>query len=510
MQFYDITKLTPQIFVEGPEGARLHEGVTVTVEDGKVLVTASIPLSRVYLRWAAPAPAGAKILGDAWERAYGDLQWMGLRPERIMPWYMLVSDGSVTHGYGVATGCNSLCSWRLDAFHTELCLDLRCGPDPVELGGRTLHAATLVCREGIAGETPFKAAHRFCARMCPSPRLPQGLIYGSNNWYYAYGVSSHEEILSDARLVAELTEGLEPRPYMVIDDCWQAIRGRQCNAGPWDRGNEAFPDMAGLAADISAMDLIPGIWYRPLTTYEEQPQECLVDRWGGHDASILDPSHPAVLEEVEQITRRLVDWGYRLLKHDFSSADIFGRWGFQMDREMFEGSWHFYDRTRTTAEIILDLYRAIRRGAGDAVIIGCNTVSHLAAGLFELQRTGDDTSGLEWERTRKMGVNTLAFRMPQHGTFYLADADCAGHTGSIPWELNREWIRLLSLSGTPMFFSMDPKKLDEEKKQDLKEAFRTFVSITEPAEPLDWMDTTCPVRWQTQQGEQAFLFPTEV
>ena len=117
---------------------------------------------------------------------------------------------------------------------------------------------------------------------------------------------------------------------------------------------------------------------------------------------------------------------------------------------------------------------------------------------------------MEWARTKKYGINTLAFRMPQHGTFYLADADCAGHTGQIPWELNREWIRLLSLSGTPMFFSMDPKKLDDEKKQDLKEAFRTFVSITEPARPLDWMDTTCPVRWQTQQGEQEFWFPTEI
>jgi len=523
MVFYDITAVLPQIFVQTGErtfpaqqesGVFRWQDVSVELIPGKegadIFVTAErTPISRVWLRWNAPAPGGAKILGDAWERAYGNLQWQGICPERIMPWYMLVSDGHLTHGYGVMTGCSSLCSWRLDGFHTELCLDLRCGPDPVELGGRRLHAATLVCREGMAGETPFEAARVFCARMCPAPRLPEGLIYGSNNWYYAYGDSSHEEILSDAKLVAELTEGLAPRPYMVIDDCWQAVRGRQCNAGPWDRGNEAFPDMAGLARQISEMDLIPGIWYRPLTTYEERPRECLVDRWGGHDASILDPSHPAVLEEVERITARLVAWGYRLLKHDFSSADIFGRWGFQMGREMFEGCWHFHDRTRTTAEIILDLYRAIRRGAGDAVVIGCNTVSHLAAGIFELQRTGD-TSGVEWERTRKMGVNTLAFRMPQHGTFYLADADCAGHTGSIPWDLNREWIRLLSLSGTPMFFSMDPKKLDESMKEDLKEAFRTFVSITEPAQPLDWLDTTCPLRWHTQQGEQEFYFPTEL
>ena len=63
--------------------------------------------------------------------------------------------------------------------------------------------------------------------------------------------------------------------------------------------------------------------------------------------------------------------------------------------------WHFADRTRTTAEIATALYRAIRAGAGDAIVIGCNTFGHLGAGCFDLQRTGDDTSGREWERTRK-------------------------------------------------------------------------------------------------------------
>ena len=37
-------------------------------------------------------------------------------------------------------------------------------------------------------------------------------------------------------------------------------------------------------------------------------------------------------------------------------------------------------------------------------------------------RTGDDTSGRIWERTRRMGVNTLAFRLPQHNAFYHIDA----------------------------------------------------------------------------------------
>ncbi len=124
-----------------------------------------------------------------------------------------------------------------------------------------------------------------------------------------------------------------------------------------------------------------------------------------------------------------------LSKHDFSTFDLLGRWGFEMNSRLTEEGWHFHDQSLTTAEIIRKLYIAIREAAGDAILIGCNTIGHLAAGLVEVQRIGDDTSGREWSRTRKMGVNTLAFRLPQHETFFLADADCVPVTNEIPWEL---------------------------------------------------------------------------
>ena len=63
-----------------------------------------------------------------------------------------------------------------------------------------------------------------------------------------------------------------------------------------------------------------------------------------------------------------------------------------------------------------------------------------------MNRTGDDTNGREWERTRKMGVNTLAFRMIQNGIFYMTDADCVGVMGPVPWSLNRLWLDVLARS----------------------------------------------------------------
>ena len=159
-------------------------------------------------------------------------------------------------------------------------------------------------------------------------------------------------------------------------------------------------------------------------------------------------------------------------------------------------SWSFTDRSKTNAEIILGLYRAIRRGAGDSIIIGCNTFGHLGAGLFELQRTGDDTSGLAWERTRKMGVNTLAFRMPQHEAFFQADADCVGLTRKIPWELNKQWLDVLARSGTPLFISAEPEAVGSEQTEAMKVAFAQ-ASVPQPAgEPVDWMHTTCPRIWR--------------
>src|SRR6185295_14004058 len=142
------------------------------------------------------------------------------------------------------------------------------------------------------------------------------------------------------------------------------------------------------------------------------------------------------------------------------------------------------------------LYAAIREGAGNALLIGCNTVSHLSAGVFDICRIGDDTSGRDWPRTRKMGVNTLAFRGAQHGAFYVADADCVGVTNAVPWNLNRQWLDLLARSGTMLFVSLAPDALGAEQRRDLKDAL-ALAAVSHPlAEPLDWQRSVYPSKWR--------------
>ncbi|MBB3125373.1 alpha-galactosidase [Paenibacillus rhizosphaerae] len=473
-----------------------HVEVTMNLQEpatsrGLYLESKELSVHKIRIRWKHRFTQPVALLGDHWERGYGDMGWYGLQPERVMPWYFMIHDGSLTAGFGVKTGAKSLCYWQVDLDGITLTADVSSGNQGVILGKRILKFAELVQIHGNEETTPYETTQMLCSLMCDNPVMPSAPVYGGNNWYYAYGKSTQEEILKDARFMSRLA-GIEAnRPFMVIDDCWQLGAGVNGNGGPWI-GNRDFPDMAELAYLMKQEGVKPGIWCRPLLTHEKVPQEWVRYTREGH---YLDPSHPGVLEYISQFIGRISDWGYELIKHDFSTYDMFGNWGKDMRSRVNDLNVPLFDRSRTSAEIITGLYRTIKDAAGGSLIIGCNTVGHLAAGLFEIQRTGDDTSGRSWERTRRMGVNTLAFRMPQHGTFFAHDADCVGITREIPWDLNSQWLSLLANSGTPLFVSVSPEEATKEQIEALKQAFARAAKPAKPAIPLDWMYNTCPSQW---------------
>ena len=164
--------------------------------------------------------------------------------------------------------------------------------------------------------------------------------------------------------------------------------------------------------------------------------------------------------------------------------------------------WSFHDRSRTNAEIILDLYQAIRAVAGEEMLIlSCNVVGHLGAGIFDIQRTGDDTSGKIWERTRRMGVNTLAFRIAQHGSFFVVDADCVAITQAVPWQLTQQWLELVAGSGTALFVSPEAAATGSEQKKALAEAFARVTAPGASSAPADWFRSTTPEVWREGAGK---------
>jgi len=460
------------------------------------------------LFWSGPPPSGWKYLGDAWERAYGDLEWKPLDANRVMPWYFLASNGELTHACGVATSPSALCHWTVDGNGITLHLDVRCGGSGVQLGRRRLEVCTVLCRPGRAGETAFAAAQAFCHQMCSRPRLPREPVYGFNDWYCAYGNDTADGFLKDTAFLVSLAPKDRNRPFAVIDEGWEerqpAAKGGQCDM--WDHLDPKFSptlDMPELARRIRAAGACPGLWYRPLLASPGQPQEWRLMR----DANILDPTVPEVRAYLRRTVQRFRGWHYDLVKHDYTSYDLLGKWGMEMGAETTTNGWAFRDRSHTTAEIIRGLYLDLRGAAGkETLLLGCNTIGHLAAGIFELQRVGDDTSGREWDRTRKMGVNSLAFRAPQHGTFFAIDADCVGQVTaeSVPWDKNKQWLDLVAHSGTPLFASFSPDTVSPAQEQALRSAYAAASRPQPLAEPLDWQTECRPTHWRLDGSERRF------
>ena len=517
MKAFDIN--APELIMISETGEWKKDTGRVSVRSGNVVIDAGAPVTGVQLIYSTALSKGSvRIFGDAWERAYGNLEWRGIVPERLMPWYVHISEcdgaGSVESFIGVMTQPAAFVGFRVLKNEVIVDIDTRSGGRAVDLSGRSLNACTLVADfntaigEHAAGgiSSAFEYQRAMLKKLCPSAKLPKQPVYGGNNWYYAYGRSSREEILADAKFISDLAPDQENRPYMVIDDGWQLHHKEQdgCCGGPWT-GNEDYGDTAALAEEMAALGVKPGIWIRPLYMAEEPDPEWITGKIGANWQ--IDPSIPEVIGHVRAIVRDLREQGYKLIKHDFSTFDIFNHWGFQVTgKRMGAGCKMKYD-TRTNAEMIRDLYIAIAEEAGDdCVIIGCNTVSHIAAGLFEIQRTGDDTSGLNWERTRYMGPNTLAMRMPQHRIFYDCDADCAPITPDVPWEKAKLWLDVLGRSGTPLFVSARPGTLNDEQLEAVRNAFAIAAVNCTPSEPLDWQDTTQPCIWKTADGITEYDF----
>lgn len=472
-----------------------HLAIFLTAQTSKV--------KWIKLRWNNLSwDKNVRFLGDAWERGYGDMEWKGMNPNRFMPWYFCAKSEAKSICYGVKVRPSAMCFWQVDSLGMTLFLDVRCGGSGVNLKGRVIKLADVIACE-MRECTSFEAMQEFCGQMCEDPILPKYPVYGSNNWYYAYGKSSESEILADCDYILNLTKDIENKPYMVIDDCWQEHhRLNEYNGGPWTKGNEKFPDMKALAEKLVQKGVRPGIWVRLLLNEDEN----IKNEWRLSHNNCIDPTNPEALNYIKEDIKRICNWGYTLIKHDFSTFDLFGKWGFQMSPLVTDDGWHFYDDSLTSAEVVKLLYKAILDASveasnGETLILGCNTIGHLGAGYMHINRTGDDTSGVDWERTRFMGVNTLAFRLPQHGKFYEIDADCVGIDGGISWSMNKQWADVLAKSGTPLFISVRPNILDETEKQELHEILKVASKQEYHVIPVDWEETTCPEHWQDKDHD---------
>ena len=467
--------------------------ITVKLKGGKdsvslLVQSPTLALQEVQLSWEIPASKNTKILGDAWERTYGDVSWQQISATKKLPWYCIEQNENNTTCFGVKTGCSAICYWRVEENNLELNLDTRNGGNGVFLGTRMLRAADIVTTKNESDENTFATVRRFCKQMCDKPRTVDQPVYGINDWYFAYGNNSADLILQHTSLLAPLATNTSNKPFSVIDDGWST-------GTDYAKPNEKFGDMQKLTGEIEKLGMRPGLWTRPLLARGDENKKLFVPKIN-KERPVLDPTIEENIQRIKKTIALYKQWGFEMVKHDYTTFDIYGKWGFEMNDAMTEPGWQFNDNSKTNAEIILYLYKSIREAAGNMYLIGCNTISHLSAGMFELNRIGDDTSGKEWARTKKMGVNTMGFRMVQHKTFYEADGDCVGLTTAVPWDKNKQWMQLLAQSSAPLFISAQPDAVGTEQKDFIRKCFADASKDQLLGEPLDWLDSAWPAKWK--------------
>ena len=485
-----------------------NTGTSIAIE----IQAPKVSLSAVTLHWKTPSKMASNILNDHWERTYGDVSWHKPFESEILPWYFMEFNGKSTNGFGVKTGGDTFCFWQVGPGTLSMTLDTRSGGKGVLLGDRKLKTTEIVTTKSEAAESPFQTTRRFASIMCENPRLPKQPVYGINDWYFSYGNTSEKLILEHTEMMAPLADGLENRPFSVIDAGWFQGPPSTTNDCCWgdrmDSPNAKFGDMAALAEKIRKTGMRPGIWTRPLCGGYKDSKLLMLPLIPGREENkpVLDPTIPENLDRVKNYFSRYNEWSYEIVKFDFTTFDIFGKWGFDMLKEgaLTSPGWSMHDTSLTNAEIILNLYKTIWEASDKTYVIGCNTISHLSAGLFEVNRIGDDTSGHEWARTRKMGVNTLAFRGVQQGTFYAADGDCVGLTTKVPWEKNKQWMELVAKSGTPLFISAQPDATGAAQKAAIKQCFALASQNLPVGEPLDWMSNAFPRTWKLNGKVESF------
>jgi len=475
------TDASPFRFEERDNGPCNH--VKFTYEIGATAAKITVypsgsPVRYLKLRFRGDLSFVESVYGEHWERVGGEAyaEWRSVMGARALPWICYLKGAGRFACYGVRVQPDCFPFWQVDARGITLFLNLCNGNVGTDLR-EPLVACELVRYVSPEGEDAYTAAKKFSRLLIDTPVMPAEPVFGANNWYWAYGKISHESVMRECDYLMRMCEGVKHSPYMIIDDGWQFNRtyteGGAYIGGPWEMPNARFGDMAKTAEGIHKKGAKSGLWFRPLLTLGEFPDEARLTK-SDRGGFILDASHPYTLERVERDAARIRSWGFDLIKHDFTTIDTLGINPFSGDRHLFgfmRAANCFYDKTKTTATVLKNLYRAIQKGAGGAEVIGCNTLSHLTAGVHSVYRTGNDTSGRHFEWTRRYGVNSV-MRLPQNDLLYRVDPDCAAFTEKVDPELNLDYLEMCAVTGMTTLASVTPDILTSSQMKRINEIYR--------------------------------------
>lgn len=249
------------------------------------------------------------------------------------------------------------------------------------------------------------------------------------SWYCFGPKVTAREVLDNLDAIARTFPSLK---YIQIDD------GYQPAMGDWLESGAAFGgSVRAVLAEITRRGFEPAIWVAPFIAEEKShlfqahPDWFVKDEAGAPLRSdrvtfggwrhapwyVVDGTHPTAQAHLERVFRTMrEEWGCTYFKLDATF------WG------AMHGS-RFHDPRATRVEAYRRGMQAVRRGAGDAFLLGCNHPMWPSVGMIDGSRSSNDIKRT-WDRIASTARQNLS-RNWQNGRLWWNDPDAVVLTGDV-------------------------------------------------------------------------------
>jgi len=310
----------------------------------------------------------------------------------------------------------------------------------------------------VPGDDPLAALGRLVAAASPGRKIPSGWSSG----HALTAGATEADLLSNLDAARRRCDAQAFRVFQIDD-------GFQRSAGDWDT-NDRFPHGHRWLTDrIHAAGFQAGLWLAPfavaersgiptahpdwlLQTPDGEPLTVeLREDWGGRIYG-LDAGQADVQDYLRELARHAVSsWGYDYLKIDALHVGVAGtRRG----------------RRVSAAEAYRAGLRALREGAGQAFILGCEAPLQHAVGLVDAMRTSPDVEAAFPHFVPAARASLL--RAHLNGTAWINDADAVLVGEPLTEDEARTWASVVALSGGMALASEDLGRLPDERLAILK------------------------------------------
>jgi len=299
------------------------------------------------------------------------------------------------------------------------------------------------------------------------------------SWYSLYKWINEHIITNALHALGDL-----PFDVFQVDDGWQITHG------DWEPSKKFPSGMEELANRIKATGRTAGLWLAPLmvtklsSIFRDHPDWLLKDEtgkpvpvgltWEGVPYA-LDTSHPAILEWLDKLIRKIRSWGYDYLKLDFLYAGA-------------TPGKRYKDISREVA--YRNAMQVMREAAGDAYILACGAPVMPSLGLCDGIRVGPDVSPYWLNKALSIWLNNLndtstqnAIRTSLHRLWLKPivniDPDVMFFRSKYNWLKPHEQQLLLDLGTISNFKATSdlPQWMNRQNLDSLREYMETDISV---------------------------------